>query len=322
VDVALRRVATTAVATLTHTFYVDEEPTASTAPVTVAITDANGDAVTSGTATAGTDTGQYTFTLPPQPAVAQLSVAWSATIAGAAVVETDPVEIVGGYFFSIPGARASDSSLADTSKYPTAALIEARLEVEVECEDICGRAFVPRYRRVVLDGTGTPEIMLPTPDVRAIRSARIAPRYGEAYVPLTADRLALVNVTEDRILRRTDTAWWTEGQSNVIIEYEYGLDAPPVPLREAALVRLRSLINKHRTGIPDRAQSFTSVDGGTYRLAMPGRFTTGLPEVDAVYSRYAIGAGAGVGSNAAALPASRSLDYNPQYLSLYHGGVR
>jgi hypothetical protein len=123
-------------------------------------------------------------------------------------------------------------------------------------------------------------------------------------------------------LRRTDYTWWTEGLANVIVEYEYGLSAPPRPLKEMSLVRLRTLINKHRSAIPDRAESFTSVDGGTFRLSMPGRFTTGIPDVDAVYLRYAMGAGANAASGSAGQPASRQLQFDPQYLSMWHGGVR
>lgn len=159
---AVTRVAKTAAATLTHTFTVGEIPTDSTTTVTVAVTDANGSAVTSGNATsAGTGTGQYTFALPPQSQLAALTVAWSATISGAAVVETDYVEIVGGFIFSLAEARASDPVLADANRYTSAMLVAARQEVEETCEWICAQAWVPRYRRLTLDGTGTTDIVLP-----------------------------------------------------------------------------------------------------------------------------------------------------------------
>jgi hypothetical protein len=63
------------------------------------------------------------------------------------------------------------------------------------------------------------------------------------------------------------------------------------------------------------------VDGGTYRLSMPGRFSTGVPDIDAVYARYGIGSGSGSGANSA-LPASRQLQFDPQFLSMFHGGIR
>lgn len=318
------RVARTRAATLSHVFLDgDDAPANSTTPVTVSVTDANGTVVTSGDATAPGDPGLYTFALPPQAQLALLTVAWSATIDGALVVESDAVEIVSGFFFTIPEIRASDATLADVGKYPNAVLVAARLETEVECEDICQRAFLPRYWRETLDGTGTSDVLLGKPDVRVIRSASLAPRTGQAFVPLTTPELAALAVTPDGMLRRTDANFWTEGLANLVLEYEFGLGGPPQPLREAALVRLRSLANKHRSGIPDRASSFTSVDGGTYRLTLPNRGSTGIPEVDAVYQRYGRGAGgSGTGAGGGAAPASRQLNYDPQYLSLYHGGPR
>jgi hypothetical protein len=173
---------------------------------------------------------------------------------------------------------------------------------------------------VTLDGTGTSELLLPDQDVRTIRAVRVAPMFGQAYVDLTDPELAVLSVTSDKVLRRTDQSIWTEGDANVVVEYEFGLDAPPVPLQEAALVRFRSLLNKHRTAIPDRAATFTATDGGTYRLSLPGRYSTGIPDVDAVYQRY--GAGAQGGTGGPGTPASRRLDFDPQWLSMYHGGER
>ncbi len=317
----LTRVAVTAVATLSHTFYVDETATDSSTTVTVSIKDANGTVVASGSATHGA-TGVYTFTLPPQAAVALLSVAWTATILGVTVVESDAVEIVGGFFFGLAEIRAADATLADTVKYPTATLKRARLEAEMTCEAICERAFVPRYAREILDGTGTSDVLLGNPDFRTVRAVRVAPRTGQTFVALSPAELATLAMTPDGMLRRTEMAFWTEGLQNVIAEYEFGLDAPPLPLKEAVMVHLRSLANKYRTGVPDRALSFTAVDGGTYRLALPGRFTTGIPDVDAVYARYALGGGSGGAAGGAGQPASRQLNFDPQYLSMYHGGLR
>ncbi len=318
------RVLRTATSTLEHTFYVDEDATDSTTTVTVSIVDANGASVTSGNATsAGVGTGKYTFTLPSQPLVNLLTVSWSATIASASVVETDMVEIVGGFFFTLVEGRASDSTLADTGKYPTADLIARRLEVEVECEEICDRAFVPRYMRTVLDGTGNSELMLSgVNDIRSIRSVKVANQVGETFTALTAGQLAKLAVTPDRVLLRTDGNIWPEGSSNVVVELEHGLDAPPSDLKPAAMIRFRSRLNATRAGIPERAVSFTSEVGGTYRLSMPGAYATGLPDVDAAYERYSLRSGVGGGDDAREVPASRLLNFDPQNYSLFHGGVR
>lgn len=316
----LTRVARTAAATLSHTFEVGETLTDSSTTVAVSVTDANGTVVSTGTASsAGTGTGRYTYPLPGQATLSLLTVAWSGTIAGAAVVETDYCEVVGGFFFRLSEARFSDTSLVNTGDYATAQLELARLETEVECEEICDRAFVPRYRRVVLDGTGTTDITLPDADLRTVRTVRISPAPGQAFVAFTVDELAAVKLVGDRELRRTEFGTeWTFGTGNVIIEYEHGFDRPPDDLRRAALVRVRTRLNIHRSGIPDRATSFTVAEGGTFRLDMPGPYKTGLPEVDAVYGRYSLRSGAG----GRAVPASRSLNFDPQASSLFHGGTR
>jgi hypothetical protein len=327
----------TATATLERTFYLDEEPADSSTTVTVSVADPSGTVVASGDATsAGAGTGRYTFVLPGQAQLGVLTATWSATIAGAAVQADDVVEVVGGFYFTLAAARASDASLADTSRYPTARLAAVRHEVEVECEAITQRAWVPRYRRVVLDGTSTADLVLPDGGdewragirlrgVRTIRAASVAPRTGETAVALTADELAALAVTRDGTLRRTNGRSWTEGVGNVVIEYEYGSDAPPADLRSAALIRFRWLATKPHSGIPDRATSFTPTEGGVYELSTAGAARTGIPDVDAAYARYGRGgggSGAADGSGGGPAPASRSLNFDPQRRSLFHGGVR
>lgn len=321
------RVLRTSASVLSHTFEVGETPIDSTGPVTVTVTNPLGTAVATGAAT-HSGTGTYTYALPPQATLTVLTVAWAATINGAAVLETDTVEVVGGYLFTLSEGRASDASLKDRDKYPTTDLDAKRLEVEEECERICDRAFVPRYARVVVDGSGSSDLVLPHPDpdrtaahVRTIRSVSMAQRSGGTPVAFTADELAALIVRNDNTITRTDRLFFAEGYGNVVVEYEYGLDAPPLELKRAGMARLRSLLNANKTGIPDRASSFTAGDGGTYRLDMPGPWKTGIPAIDAVYSRYSRRSGAGA-AGGRPIPASRTLDYDPQRGSLLHGGPR
>lgn len=322
----LTRVLKNQAATLSHTFYVDETATDSSVAVTYAVADANGTSVTSGTATHGA-TGVYSFTLAAQSALKRGTVTWSATV-GAATSEVDYFEIVGGFFFTLAAGRASDSSLSNTTTYPLADLVTKRLEVETECETICDRSFVPRYDRVVLDGSGSAELLLKpsdpnrsVADIRTIRRIAVAPDVDETFVDFTAAQLAGVAPLPDGTLRRTDGSVFTEGWRNVIVEWEYGLDVPYSELVTASLTRFRSRLNLNKSGIPDRASSFTVSDGGVFRLDMPGAFKTGLPEVDAVYARYSRRS-TGSGPTARGVPASRPLNYDPQRWSLYHGGVR
>jgi hypothetical protein len=330
---ALTRVARTAPVTLSHTFVVGETPAdPSPATATVAIVDANGTTVVASTAATHGTAGVFTYALAGQAQLAHYTAAWTATFSGSAVVETDYVEVAGGFYFDLATARASDSSLADATKYPLAALITARQEAEDECEQICDRAFVPRYHRAVLDGSGTADLLLTdyawaaegrsAGDVRTIRTASVAPQVGQTFVALTSTQRAALYVTADGQLRRTDGNIWPEGVGNVIVEYEYGWDAPPSDLVRAALTRLRTRLNLNRSGVPDRASSFTATDGGTYRLDLPGAFKTGIPEVDAVYGRYSRRSGSGTGTNGRPIASSRTLTFDPQRNSIFHGGLR
>ncbi|GLY55217.1 hypothetical protein [Lentzea sp. NBRC 102530] len=326
------RVARTSRAQLDHTFFdLDgETPASPTGTVTVAVTDANNTAVTSGNATAAGD-GRYTFVLPGQSVLGELTARWTATLDGTTVVEDDLVEVCGAHLFTLQQGRAADASLANTTQYPTAALREARLQTEAEVEEICDRAFTPRYRRLVLDGTGTDELILDDNEIRRVRAVRVAPRADGTYTPLTTEQLAALVVTPDRVLRRVDGGTWTAGRGNVIVEYEHGLNAPAADLVRAMLVRFRSFANVGKTNTPDRAKSFTTTDGTTYRVTLPDAYRTGLPFVDGIYSRYSLrslsaestgSSGGGGGGGGASSPASRTLDFNPQHDSIFHGGRR
>jgi hypothetical protein len=293
----LVRVLRTTAATLTHAFYVDETLTDLAAPPTVTVNRLDGTQVTTGTST-HTTTGVYTFTLPggpssPGSATYQLDylvVTWAGTLAGAQITVTDEVEIVGGFYFGLAEARASDSSLADTVKYPTSLLALRRIQVEQEAEEIMERAWVPRFRRVSLPGTGRDVQPLQDMDIRTLRAASVAYLTGQTPQALTGSALSMIVVTAEGTLVRPANVPWPVGIGNVIVEYEYGRDFPPEGLRQAMLTRFRNRLNVTKSAIPDRVMSYTTSDGvsaNTFRLSQPGQMTTGLPEVDAEYQRYA-----------------------------------
>jgi hypothetical protein len=281
---SLIRVIRTAAATLTRSLFVDETPTDATGSVLVAVTRLDGTVVTSGTATHPGPTGVYTFILPGQALVDHLDVTWTATLGGATVALTDRVEIVGGFMFGLAEARASDSSLSDPARYPTATLADKRIEVEQECERLTGQAWVPRFARAVLGGTGCDTLVLPHQAVRTVRSVKTRTLPTEAYTAVST--LANFVPSPGGILTRYDGGLFPAGYQSVVVEYEHGADVPPEDLKEAAMMRLRSRLNLSRSGVPDRVNSYTTPDGSTYRVSMPGRDYTGIPEVDAVYQRY------------------------------------
>jgi len=324
--VTVTRVLRTQPATLSHLWYSSGETlTDPTGTPTVAVTAADGVSVQTGSATiTGSASGQTTFALNGVATLEFLTVVWTATVGGVTRVETDHVEVVGANLFTLAEGRASDASLSSTSAYTTAALEVARLEVELEVEQICDRTFTPQYQRVTLDGTGSNAVLLEhsgvdrsPSDVRSLRQITMAARADGTFTALTAGQLAAVQVSEDMRLIRVDGGVWTEGLRNIVVEYEYGLDAPAAELKRAAMVRFRSRLNIHKTGVPDRAISYQVDGGGTYRIDLPDTYKVGIPDIDAVYSRYSRRPEAGTGEGGGR-PASRTFSYQVQRYSMYH----
>lgn len=268
---------------------VDSDGTAA-APagaVTVRVQQADGtDLLAAGTATDGTTSDPRTvdLTAAQTATLDLLTVTWSD--AGDSSTHTTYVEIVGGYYFSVDDARSADASLVDGGKYTADDIVAARREVEDEFETICGVAFVPRYRRVTLSGTGSTRLLLDDPVIRTVRSVRSYSDWGAAsYTELSTDELADIQYDDVGVLTG---ATWVYGTRNLVVEYEHGYDRPPAEIKRAAITRLRARLNMARSGIPDRATSFVSSDGGTFRLDTPGMYKTGQPEVDAVLARYSL----------------------------------
>lgn len=276
------RVQRTAGVKLTRTFYVDETATDSSGTVEVEVRRLDGTLVDSGNAT-DVGVGVYEYLVPGQPELDILTVDWSPEFLGETVTVRDYVEVVGGFLFGLSEARNMKPKL-DETQYPTAMLADKRIEVEVECEQITGRSFVPRFGRSVVDGSGNEALVLPVYDIRKIRSITVADSAG-IYTALTVPQLAYVQPSASGVFYRRDGLAWSFGYSNVIVEYEYGLDFPPANVADMAKLRLRSLLNPANSGVPARAMSFTVTDGGVYRLSIPGADRTGIPDVDAVYQR-------------------------------------
>lgn len=254
--------------------------------VTVGIVSGDGSTVVAaGTATTNAGTGLRTVALPAASNLVPqlLTCSWT----NGTVTLTTTVEVVGGYYASTKQVRDSDDVLADTRKYPAATLVAARRSVEVEFEDYCRAAFVPRYRRVRLDGSGDEEQLLPDPYVRTVRSVRIYDTDGN-YTAFTAPELAAIQVNDSGIIYRTDGDTFDRGEQNIVVEYEHGLDQPPADLADAFMMRLRDVVNRAHRGVPDRASTFTSDVGGTYSLLVAGRggSITGIPDVDVALRRH------------------------------------
>jgi hypothetical protein len=282
--VELERVLRNTPATLTQIFYGDDEPVNADGSVTVTVTSIDGTELYEGTATQPDpveEPGVYTFPLPAQANLNILNVSWAGVFDGEAATLTNMVEIVGGYYFTVGEARLLEG--LEATNVTADVIREKRNTVEVEFEDILGYACVPRYGRTVQRSDGTAVIDMRCSHPIAVTKIKVdGTDVTETYLPL-------MQLTESGYLIAPDESYWTVDGEAVDVEvcFEHGLTIPDLEIKAAALTRVRSIIGSDRAGIPERATSYVADEGGTYRLAVAGRygFKTGLPEVDAVLNR-------------------------------------
>lgn len=278
----LTRILRTASSQLSHLFEIDEVPTNASAGVTVAITRLDGTAVDSGSA-ANPETGVYTYTFPGQASVDLLKVTWTGVFNGATTSVVDYVEVVGAFYVSIDRIRNAPPAL-DLSRYSAQQLAEARTEAELECEEITGVSFVPRFGRDIVDGTNGCELTLNTIETRQLLKVTI-----DGTV-LTNDERDAIEVSLSGVLYRYGGIW-PRGHKNIIVEYEYGQEFATPNIAKAVVMRSRYWVGITDTSVPYRATSITTSAGGTYRLSTPSKAKTGVPDVDAIYAREWIDAG-------------------------------
>jgi hypothetical protein len=277
------RVLRTAKATLSRTFYLDEVETLPTGSVAVSVTRLDGSVVEGGNASGPDVNGAFSYTFAGRDVLDELVVSWSVTLGGDAVVlDQDTIEVVGGFYFSLAEGRDSDPVLSSTQKYPTSKLAAARMEVETECERITGQAWVPRFRRATVSGTGREALVLPDTMVRAVRSVSAD---GIAYASPSVAGLAFSDVG---MLSRPAGYPWPRGSRNVVVEYEHGNDRPNSDILRAAKLRFKSLVMEGKSSLPDRAERTVTVDanGSSTIYGSPTADKTGIPAVDAGYGRW------------------------------------
>jgi len=321
----MQRIRQSVAATL-QVVFTDElgVPQARAGGVTVGVTRANGDVViAAGTAATAGATGVFTKALlATQTAqLDELTATWRDVSGGVDFVTTH--RVVGGFMFSIAEARAYDDVLNDATKYPNQLLADRRSEVENEAEWICDRAFVPSYARVTCNGAGTNLLNVGKHDLRRVRGVRVFDSgLDGSYSDLTADQLSSIGLLPNGVIRRTDGGIFDFGVSNVIVDVEYGLNAPVDTMSVAAIVRLRSRLFTPKSGLPERTRTWTDPNGNTYTFTGPDAFKTGIDSVDAEYARHSMRARpedeGGAGSSE--LPASGTLSYDSAWGSMFRGG--
>jgi hypothetical protein len=275
---SLVRMMVTSKVTVTHVFKADEVPTDAAGSVTATVQRLDGSAVASGTATHGAaGSGAYSWDVT-RAVLDSLTLDFSGSVGGSTVTARDYVEVVGGFLFDLGDVR-TEQGISSTI-WPAAKLAQKRNQVEQECERICRRAFVPRFEREVLSGNDSERLGLKRSEIRAIRAVTVA---GTVW---TAPQIAELGFTDSGVLFRPSGVAWPLGHRNIIVEYEHGWDAPPEDIIDAAKLRLQSLLPRAKSGIPSRATSFVNDNGATYRLSLPTKDTTGIPDVDGAYQKW------------------------------------
>lgn len=287
--VADQQVLRGAAATLSWQYLDQDGEAADPGVVTVGVTRADGTVVVAaGAATAGTGDDPRTVTLTAaQTASLDLLVAtWTRT--ADSTTHTTTIEIVGGYYFTISQLRAREPSLADEQKYVTDDLQALRREIEGEFEAITEVAFVPRYTRQRVDGSGCGHVLLPTTHIRRIVAVAELNSDGTTAYTWTAGEVGNIRVAEVTGKVYSPARDFPSGGQNLVVAWEHGYDRAPADIVQAAMLRLRHRATRPRSAVPDRASTFQVEGGNVYRLDQAGRHKTGIPDVDAVLDRYSM----------------------------------
>lgn len=277
-------------ASIDQTFYVDGAAKDADGAVTVTVTRADGTALVTGAATTkpAATTGVYRYALSPQAALDHLALTYTGTWSGAVLTEVARVQIVGDFYLPTVAIRALPN-LSDATKFTEAELRDARTWFEEVFEDYTGVAWVRRFARHTLDGTGTATLLLPDMHPRTIRSVRTYTA-AATYTAFTADELAGLVVEGSGLLRRW-SGTFPRGHRNIVVEYEHGLDRPPADVVEAAKVAIRDHLLGTNVG---NRQYAVATEAGVVRTSVPGEGRPfGIPDVDAVANRRSATGGVG-----------------------------
>lgn len=272
-------------ATVTMTFYNGSTAVNADTPPTVTVTKADGTILTSGSAS-GPVSNVYSFTIPAQTNLNFLTITWTGTVSSQTVTVTSYAEIVGGFLFSLAELRNFDTQM-NPVKFSDARLIEERLSVESEFEEITGRSFTPKFYREayaeVMDGY----IVLQKPEVYAITKLTVD---GVDRLSWVSSNYIRFDVSDPRALVVMPEALGILYALQVTIEYEYGLKQVPRKIRDAGLKRAKVNLLGQNSAIDERATTLSTPEFGTMTLATPGRsgFQTGIPDIDVILSRWSL----------------------------------
>lgn len=268
-------------------------------PLTLTIRDGAGASVYTGTPTLHSGHADSVIPVTTLPKLDAYTFDYTAVTepGDKAVAWTDEIELVGGYLFEIAELRAQDRAFSDVAKFPTETLRAVRTAVEevIEGPRAAQIAFVPRARRVKLDGN-SPDytrgwlpmmygqdyrtLLVPDYAVRKIHSGSVN---GNALTQTDIDE---IGISDNQVWRSSGAQWpaWPFGHQNVELHYEHGLDRAPGAIKRAALILAREYLIK--SDLPGRATA-TSIGDQMFRLTIAGRDgLTGIPDVDAAIKNH------------------------------------
>lgn len=250
----------------------DVQPTSAT----VTLTRADGTAVvTDATATPDTEGATYQVTPAQADALGVLVASWALDVGGEAQTAETVVEVVGARVVTLAELRSVNGLEAMTDDE----LEVGRLLGETALEDACRVAFTKRGRRVRLDSSGVPDLLLPVPMLQSVVAGSID---GTA---MTADDLSALVVYEAEGTVYNPNGWPC-GRQNVVLDVEHGFPTPPgrVPQAVKALARHALL----ESPLDDRSISASSQDGTVQVFVQAGvrGAVFAIPEANATAQQY------------------------------------
>lgn len=251
---------------------------------TVGVVDETGSVIiAAGTATSGSGAAGRTKTLTGSntAALGRWTVTWVTTNHGTL---TTYAEVVGAHLFTIAEAIAFAKGAMATAGLTAAQIAAQRFAVMEDFESITGASFVPRWHRVVLDGSGNCRVFLPQLRILSLIAIEERTRGTQTWTAFTEAQLDDTLIHRTGAIERESLGTFTAGTQNIRVTYSYGWASPPPMIREAALRAAR-----HQgvySPVNERAISISNEQGST-SLWTPGYSGRGsaihpLPEVDRV----------------------------------------
>jgi hypothetical protein len=277
----VNRIKRRAVGTYTFTATAENEngeAEAISAPVTVTIRDGAGTVKVTDTPTISAGKLTYVADAANLPLLDTYEITWTGVVDDVAQEWVTEVELVGDYYFEVSELRAMDRAFLDETKYPTEYLQQVRAAVEdvIEGERAANVAFVPRGRRVSVNGKDgwrdRTEYGIDMPDFNVSQVYSLTSN-GTAF---TNDQIAALDIEDATLWNNLP---WPFGRRNVSVHYVHGYKRVPREIKRAALILAKDYLVL--SPLPGRATA-TSIGDQMFRLTVAGRDgVTGLPEVDA-----------------------------------------